>query len=168
MTHALPGHSRRRHLWRIGLIACGVAATIALMAALPVASSAHTPTPCTPGTNGSCANPGLTAGCGLTVGLVLDESLSINSTTGATAATRAAGRAFVSALANTGSRLYVTAFSINARRGPFAQFTEVGNAAVGTFDTWIGGTATNNSPGYNPAGGGQSVAPRGRTRRADS
>lgn len=99
-------------------------------------------------------NPPLTAGCGLPVALVLDESASINTTSGATAATRTAANAFVSALENTGSSVKLTSFSITARNGPFAAFTEVNSDTRGQFTNWINGTATNGSPGYNPAGGG--------------
>ena len=151
MTDGSAGGSDRRHSWRIGRLVCGVAAVMAVVSGVAGLASAQPPRPPN--------NPPLTAGCGLDVALVLDESLSINATMGATAATQSAARSFVSALNNTGSRLMLTSFSILARRGPFTNFTPVTTDTASQFNSWIGtggnpGALTNGSPGFNPAGGG--------------
>jgi hypothetical protein len=151
-----------------------VAAAIGLMVAIPAATPAQlmqcsgsgssTRPECPANAQGqtvpTAANHDLTAGCGLDVALVLDESSSINSIMGATAATQRAARAFVSALTGTGSSLMLTSFSVTARRGPFADFTPVTTLTAPLFNNWIGtggssGSTVNQQPGYNPGAAGR-------------
>jgi hypothetical protein len=105
--------SQRFHGWRTGRLVCGLAATIGLLAAVPTATMAQ---------NVPTNNPGITAGCGLDVALVLDESTSISSAGAqAVADTRSAANRFVTALNGTGSHLLLTAF-----RGTFPYWTVPG------------------------------------------
>jgi hypothetical protein len=175
MAHGSSGGSDRRHFGRIGRLVCGVAVAIGLMAAIPVATPAQQPSPCS-GSNSStrpecpangqgqtvptAGNAGLKASCGLNVALVLDESSSIASIMNATDATQRAARAFVAALTGTGSSLMLTSFSVLARRGPFATFTPVTTTTAATFDSWIGtngnsGSTQGGQAGYNPAATGR-------------
>ena len=61
-------------------------------------------------------NHNLPARCGINVMLVLDESGSIGSTSGATDAVKTATRSFLNALSGTGSRVSITDFSTSAAR----------------------------------------------------
>ena len=81
------------------------------------------------------ANPRLSAGCGLNVMLVLDESTSI-ATSGATQAVRNAAKSFVSSLSGTGSHLAITVFSSTARLG--VAYTLVNQSTVSdVFNPYI-------------------------------
>src|SRR5262249_874222 len=59
-------------------------------------------------------NPNLAAGCGINVMLVLDKSGSIESS-GATPKVKAAARAFLNALSDTGSQVAIIDFSTDAQ-----------------------------------------------------
>jgi hypothetical protein len=134
MTDGPAGDSHRRHFWRIGRLACGVAAVIAVLAGVAAFASAQT-TPPVPVTN----NPELNVKCGLRVMLVLDESSSISDAD--VTRTRLAAGAFVSALRGTGSQLAIVSFAIGART--LADYREVSNGNSTYFANAIAAFATN-------------------------
>lgn len=98
-------------------------------------------------------NPDLKAGCGLNLILVLDESYSIQVTSGAVAGVRAAANAFVSGLSGTGSKLAIVEFNGRARISiPYTTVTDASKA--GTFTPYINGTAPAGNEGigrYDPS-----------------
>ena len=89
-------------------------------------------------------NPDLVRACGLNVILVLDESGSIQSTSGAETAVRNAATSFVSALADTGSEMAIIEFGTEAKK--VFDYTAVTSGVGGTIDTvfnpYINATAT--------------------------
>lgn len=93
-------------------------------------------------------NPNLKERCGINLMLVLDESGSIGSTTGATAAVRNATKAFLGALSGTGSQVSIIDFSTNAGR-PIGYTVVTPETITGTFNPYIDNT---NGNGYNPNG----------------
>jgi hypothetical protein len=138
----------RRGSWRIGRLVCGVAAIIPVLAGVAAVALAQLP-PTAPVT----ANPPLAARCGLKVQLVLDESGSIVSPTDEATKVRGAARAFVNALAGTGSSLAITAFQRTARQ--LIGYTPVTRGNENTFFSWINGrNPPSGQPGqplgYNP------------------
>lgn len=94
-------------------------------------------------------NPGLSAGCGLDVMLVLDESYSIRSPVDYRADVRDAATSFLRALSGTGSSVAMTLFSRTARLAPFG-YTLVNQTTINdVFTPYI-----ENAPGtggYNPS-----------------
>jgi uncharacterized repeat protein (TIGR01451 family) len=109
---------------------------LALLATVVATASATTAT-VTP-------NPDLQPACGTKVVIVLDESGSIQNTTGAEAAVRAAANAFAGGLADTGSQLAVIEFGSSAKR--VFNYTPVTSGAGGTlatkFQPYFNGTAS--------------------------
>jgi uncharacterized repeat protein (TIGR01451 family) len=94
----------------------------------------------------SYANPGLAAGCGLNVMLVLDESYSIATTSGATAKVREAAKSFLGALSGTGSHVAIIAFSRTAALN--VGYTLVNGSTINdVFTPYIDNTRPG---GYNP------------------
>lgn len=95
------------------------------------------------------ANPDLSAGCGLNVMLVLDESYSIRSPVDYRAEVRNAATSFLHALSGTGSSVAMTLFSRTARLAPFG-YTLVNQTTINdVFTPYI-----ENAPGtggYNPS-----------------
>jgi uncharacterized repeat protein (TIGR01451 family) len=93
-------------------------------------------------------NLNLAERCGINLMLVLDESGSIGSTTGATAAVRNATKAFLGALSGTGSKVSIVDFSTTAGR-PIGYTVVTPESITGTFNPYIDNT---NGNGYNPNG----------------
>jgi uncharacterized repeat protein (TIGR01451 family) len=94
-------------------------------------------------------NPGLSAGCGLDVMLVLDESYSIRSPTDYTNKVRDAAKAFLRALSGTGSSVAITVFSRTSRLAPFG-YTLVNQTTINdVFTPYIDNAP--GSGGYNPS-----------------
>jgi uncharacterized repeat protein (TIGR01451 family) len=93
-------------------------------------------------------NPALSAGCGLNVMLVLDESYSIRTPIDYTNDVRNAAESFLRALSGTGSSVAMTLFSRTARLAPF-NYTLVNQTTINdVFTPYL-----NNAPGtggYNP------------------
>ena len=77
--------------------------------------------------------PNLAQRCGINLMLVLDESGSIGSTTGATTAVRTATKAFLAALSGTGSQVSIIDFSTTAGR-PIGYTVVTAETITGTFN----------------------------------
>lgn len=101
-----------------------------LLAAVVAVLCAFVPTA---SATGPVTNPNLQPACGAKVILVLDESGSISSTSGAEAAVRDAAMKFASGLADTGSQLAVIEFGSSAKR--VFGYTNVTSGAGGTLAT---------------------------------
>lgn len=84
-------------------------------------------------TSAAVANPNLQPACGAKVIVVLDESGSIQNTSGAEGAVRTAANAFVNGLADTGSQLAIIEFGTSAKR--VFNYTNVTSGAGGTLAT---------------------------------
>ena len=118
------------------IIALFGAILLALLATVVATATAPTVT--------ATANPDLKPACGTKVIIVLDESGSIQNTTGAEAAVRSAANAFAGGLADTGSQLAVIEFGTSAKR--VFNYTPVTSGAGGTlattFQPYFNGTAS--------------------------
>src|SRR5262249_22716512 len=80
-------------------------------------------------------NPNLAAGCGINVMLVLDKSGSIESS-GATPKVKAAARAFLNALSDTGSQVAIIDFSTDAQmQVPYTAVTP--DSISNVFDPYL-------------------------------
>ena len=95
-------------------------------------------------------NPNLAERCGINLMLVLDESGSIGSTSGATAAVRTATKAFLGALSGTGSQVSIIDFSTSAAR-PIGYTTVTPESIAQTFNPYIDNT--NPATATTPAAG---------------
>ena len=111
------------------------AVVVALMALVSASTATATTSP--------VPNPDLQPACGAKVILVLDESGSIDSTTGAEAAVRDAAKKFASGLADTGSQLAVIEFGSSAKRvfGYTTVTSGAGGTLTTTFNPYFDGTA---------------------------